>query len=260
LKAKAEKNRAVNESLKIVINGSFGKFGSKWSCLYSPDLMAQVTMTGQLSFLMLIERLHLKGIQTVSANTDGIVTKIPRELESVAEEVVREWEFDTDYEMESTDYLSINSRDINTYIAFKEGGAKGKGVYADKRDPFYILRSNPSNDICVDAVKSFIQTKASMEKTIRECDDITKFLTVRTVNGNAVKNDVEIGKAIRWYYGSEELDAIYYANNGNMVSKSAGGVPLMQLPETFPKDVDYEWYITEAYRILKDIGYKTLRK
>lgn len=256
LKAKREGDKVVNESLKITINGSFGKFGSKWSCLYSPDLMMQVTVTGQLSLLMLIERLELAGISVVSANTDGIVTKMKPEQESTAEEIVEDWQFDTDYEMESTDYISLNSRDINNYIAVKSSGGKGKGAYSDQREHYYKLRTNPSNDICKEAVKAFLQDGKPIEETIRDCQDITKFLNLRTVNGGAVKDGQVIGKAIRWYYGAYELDAIYYSTNGNKVPKSDGGVPLMDLPNKFPEDVDLNWYIGEAKRILKDIGWK----
>lgn len=256
LKAKKSGDKVTNESLKITINGSFGKLGSKWSCLYSPDLMLQVTVTGQLSLLMLIERMELAGISVVSANTDGIVTKMKPDQQELADSIVSDWEFETDYEMESTDYTSLNSRDINNYIAVKETGSKGKGAYSDQREHYYKLRSNPSNDICTEAVKLFLQDGTSIEKTVKNCKDITKFLNLRTVNGGAVKDGKVIGKAIRWYYGSEELDAIYYKTNGNKVPKSDGGVPLMDLPETFPEDVDFNWYVTEAKRILKDIGWK----
>lgn len=256
LAAKRSGDKVTNESLKITINGSFGKLGSKWSCLYSPDLMLQVTVTGQLSLLMLVERLELAGISVVSANTDGIVVKMKPDQEAIAEEIVEDWQFDTDYELEGTDYLSLNSRDVNNYIAVKQKGSKGKGAYADQREHYYKLRSNPSNDICTEAVKAFLEDGKPVEQTIRECKDITKFLNLRTVNGGAVKDGELIGKAIRWYYGSEELDAIFYSTNGNKVPKSDGGVPLMDLPDTFPTDVDFEWYITEAHRILKDIGWK----
>jgi hypothetical protein len=256
LKAKKENNKPVNESLKITINGSFGKLGSKWSCLYSPDLMLQVTVTGQLSLLMLIERLELAGIPVVSANTDGIVVKMKPEQEVLAEDIVEEWQFDTDYELESSDYTSLNSRDINNYIAIKKGGSKGKGAYADQRDHYYKLRSNPNNDICNDAIKAFLQEGKSVKSSVMECKDITKFLSLRTVNGGAIKEGNLIGKAIRWYYGSEELDAIFYSTNGNKVPKSDGGVPLMNLPNVFPSDVDFNWYINEANRRLKDIGWK----
>lgn len=256
LKAKKEGNKVINESLKITINGSFGKFGSKWSCLYSPDLMMQVTVTGQLTLLMLIERLELNGISVISANTDGIVVKMDESKEELSDSIVSDWEFDTNYEMESTDYLSLNSRDVNNYIAVKKGDIKGKGAYADQREHYYRLRSNPGNDICTEAVKLFLSKGTPVEDTIRSSKDITKFLTLRTVNGGAVKEGTLLGKAIRWYYGAHELDAIYYHTNGNKVPKSDHGVPLMDLPEEFPSDVDYDWYIEESKRILKDIGYK----
>ena len=246
---------AINESLKITINGSFGKLGSKWSCLYAPDLMMQVTITGQLSLLMLAERLEQAGIAVISANTDGIVTKIPRVLEAVAEDIVLEWEIDTGYDLEPNDYLSINSRDVNNYIAVKADGVKGKGAYADQSDHYYRLRSNPTNEICSKAVRDFLKDSKPIEETIRNCKDVRQFVSIRTVNGGAVKAGKVIGKAIRWYYGADELDGIFYITSGNKVPRSDGAVPLMQLPEKLPSDIDFQWYINEANDMLKQIGY-----
>ena len=78
LAAKSKKQTKVSDSLKIVINGTFGKLRSQYSIFYSPQLFIQVMLTGQLSLLMLIEALELRGFSVVSANTDGIVTKIKR--------------------------------------------------------------------------------------------------------------------------------------------------------------------------------------
>lgn len=258
----------INESGKIIINGLFGKLGSKWSAIYSPDLMAQVTITGQLTLLMLAEKLELNGIQVVSANTDGIVVKMHPDKEQTAESIVEDWEFETDYEMEATDYESINSRAINDYIAVKKGEpilgeysdknyqVKGKGAFSDTNDHYYQLRSNPSYDICRESVKIFLKIGKKIEETIFECKDIRKFVTIRTVNGGAVKDGKVIGKVIRWYYGSDELDAIFYKTSGNKVPKSDGAVLLMNLPKSFPEDIDYEWYVNQSYMILEDIGYK----
>ena len=269
IKAKKAGDRVTNESLKITINGSFGKLGSKWSILYAPDLMANVTITGQLSLLLLIERFELAGISVLSANTDGIVVKLPRDREEDAADIITEWELDTNYEMESTNYVSLNCRDVNAYIAIKEGEPdtegeyadwkyhiKGKGLYADQRDGYYCLRSNPACDIATEAVKIFLKCGTPIEETIRGCRDITRFLTLRTVNGGAVKDGELLGKAIRWYYGSHELEPIRYSTTGNKVPKSDGAVPLMTLDGSFPNDVDFDRYIDEAYTILKDIGRK----
>ena len=107
LEAKRSGDKVVNESLKIVLNGSFGKFGSKYSILYSPDLLIQTTLTGQLALLQLIEQLELAGISVVSANTDGVVAKCPRAKRDLMAAIVGIWEFFTCFEMEATEYSAL---------------------------------------------------------------------------------------------------------------------------------------------------------
>lgn len=64
-----------------------------------------------------------------------------------------------------------------------------------------------------------------------------------------------LGKVVRWYYGTRSPGPIVYATNGNTVSLSYGATPCMTLPDEFPTDIDYDWYINKANAILKDIGY-----
>jgi len=259
LEAKRTGNKPVNESLKITINGTFGKLASKWSFLFSPDMMMQVTITGQLTLFMLIERLELAGVSVVSGNTDGIVVKmLPNQL-SMVEEIVEDWEFETEYKMDYSDYSGLYSRDVNNYIAVKSNGEiKGKGAYADQSEHYYKLRKNPVNLICTEAVKLFLSKNKSIEDTIKECTDIRKFVTIRTVNGGALYEGGLVGKAVRWYYGKHELDAMYYKTSGNKVPRSDGAKPIMDLPNTLPSDIDYDWYIAETYKFLKEIGYTKL--
>jgi hypothetical protein len=49
VEAKKKGDSVVANALKIVANGSFGKLGSRYSVLYSPHLMIQVTLTGASS-------------------------------------------------------------------------------------------------------------------------------------------------------------------------------------------------------------------
>jgi hypothetical protein len=259
--------KTIADSLKIVINGTYGKLGSAFSILYSPDLLIQVTLTGQLSLLLLIERLELAGIPVVSANTDGIVIKCPKHMESMMDEIVAQWERDTGFDTEETLYKALFSRDVNNYIAVKdpttwreddelEDRVKTKGVFAKPG-----LSKNPQNEICVDAIKELLINNKPIEQTIRGCNDITKFVNVRTVKGGAVKLYEQgqpgtfLGKAIRWYYGKDIPGEIVYAKSGNKVPKSDGAQPLMDLPDVFPSDVDYEWYERETLKILKKVDY-----
>lgn len=183
VEAKKKGDSVVANALKIVANGSFGKLGSRYSVLYSPHLMIQVTLTGQLALLMLIEALELVGIRVVSGNTDGIVMHARREQEALLLEVVSWWEGVTTFNTEETRYAALFSRDVNNYLAIKEGGGvKGKGAFA----PTSIAK-NPQNNICTEAVIALIDKGVPIEKTIRECTDIRKFVTVRTVRGGGVQ-------------------------------------------------------------------------
>ncbi len=314
VEAKKKGDSVVANALKIVANGSFGKLGSRYSVLYSPHLMIQVTLTGQLALLMLIEALELAGIRVVSANTDGIVMHARRAQEALLLEVVSWWEGVTTFNTEETRYAALFSRDVNNYLAIKEGGGvKGKGAFA----PTSIAK-NPQNNICVEAVVALISKGVPIAETITGCQDIRKFVTVRTVRGGAVQitrtrydetltpgekrdvllangwmqivegpltkarfdcipdgcgYDVEtayrlhcgedsvqyLGKVVRFYIGHSSIGAIYYKDknntgNRNKVPGSDGAVPVMELPDTLPGDIDYGFYIREANEILNDIG------
>jgi hypothetical protein len=183
VEAKKKGDSVVANALKIVANGSFGKLGSRYSVLYSPHLMIQVTLTGQLALLMLIEALELAGIRVVSGNTDGIVMHCRRDQETALLGVVGWWEGATTFNTEETRYAALFSRDVNNYLAIKEGGGfKGKGAFA----PTSIAK-NPQNNICVEAVIALIDKGVPIAETITGCQDIRKFVTVRTVRGGGVQ-------------------------------------------------------------------------
>ncbi len=328
--AKERGDKVIADSLKIVINGSFGKFGSMYSVLYAPNFLIQTTITGQLSILMLIERLELAGINVVSANTDGIVIKCPRAGHALFNSIVAQWEHDTNFKTEETRYLALYSRDVNNYIAVKQkevrnpdgsigwleepAGTKTKGAYANpwasKKNLAERLHKNPTTTICVEAVEAFLTKGTPIDHTIRSSTDITKFVSVRSVKGGAVKvwgytpppphetredllriagftqfdsqywivpgqqsglpvgsayqmakdmlakpmNTEYLGKSIRWYYGKNVPGELVYATSGNKVPRSDGAMPCMVLPDTFPDDVDLDWYINESVKILQQIA------
>tara|TARA_R100000544_G_scaffold20565_1_gene9994 strand:+ start:6982 stop:8754 length:1773 start_codon:yes stop_codon:yes gene_type:complete len=252
MRAKDEGDKVTDASLKIVINGSFGKFGSKYSSLYSPNLLIQTTITGQLSLMMLIERLTLIGVKVCSANTDGIVPLFDNSLLDEVEQVCFDWELDTGFELEDTFYKALYSRDVNNYLAVKlDDSYKGKGVFT-----LGGLGKNPNTPICYKAAIAYIIDGVHPEETIRNCTVVSDFTAIRTVNGGAVCNGQLIGKSIRWYYSLVTEDCIRYAKNNNKVPKTDGAWPMMQLRETIPGDLNYQWYIDETFEILGTLGYE----
>lgn len=253
--AKRAGDKTTADTLKIVLNGSFGKFGSPYSTLYSPDLLIQTTVTGQLSLLMLIERIEAAGIAVISANTDGIVIKCPKARYDTLLEVIAEWEFITNFETEETRYNAIYSRDVNNYIAIKEhGGIKLKGAYAPP-EPVASSWPSPHNQICVEAVCNLIEFGIPIEATICECTDVRQFVTIRTVKGGAMWRGEYVGKAVRWIASTIGDQPMRYRTTGNKVPNTDYCRPLMELPTSLPSDIDFDYYIAEANGILKDISY-----
>jgi hypothetical protein len=252
LKAKKEGDKVVNATLKIVINGTFGKLGSKYSILYSPGLMLKVTLTGQLALLMLIERLENRGIKVVSANTDGFVSLLDKDKYSEYESICLDWELETGLILEENRYNALYSRDVNNYLAIKDDSYKGKGIFT-----LDALSKNPQATITIKAVINYlIDATKTIEATIRNCEDLREFLVVRSVAGGAVYKDQYLGKVVRWIY-IKEGDTIYYKKNGNKVAKSDGSYPVMDLNiEVKAEAIDYDRYVQESYDVLKDIGIK----
>jgi len=312
--AKRSGDKTTAQTLKIFLNGLYGKLGSPYSIVYAPDLMIQVTLTGQLVLLMLIERIELAGIHVVSANTDGIVIKCPRNRENDLLGIVQQWEHETGMETEETRYKALFSRDINNYIALKEkGGSKTKGVFSTPG-----LQKNVEHEICSEAAAAFLEHGTPVAHTVMSCTDIRKFLIMRKVTGGAIQithshyddtltpgqkrdlllangwyqtvtgrlaearfdlipdgcgYDAEtayrmhcgddryhyLGKVIRWHYGRGVDTALYGKKQNktggrNKVPSSDGAVPMMNLVDGIPANLDHAAYIRVAEGILRDVG------
>lgn len=252
LEAKASGDKVTADALKIAVNGSFGKLGSKWSALYAPQLFLQVTVTGQLCLLMLIEQMESRGVQVISANTDGIVIHTQEHNADVVDEITFDWMMRTSFTLESSDYRALISRDVNTYLAIKDDGTyKGKGAFGATG-----LMKNPDMQIVQRSVAEYAAHGTPIEKTIRASRDVREFVSVRRVQGGARWRDELLGKAVRFYYCTSvgHNECIHYAKNSNRVPKSAGARPLMELPDHFPEDIYYPAYIEAADKMLAEVG------
>lgn len=291
--ARAQYKKNAN-SKKTLTNGTFGKLGSMWSIFYAPSEMIQVTITGQLSLLMLIEMLELSGISVISANTDGIVIKCRRDMEWLRDQCISWWESVTGFEMEHAEYRLLASRDINSYVAVKpDNTVKLKGAYAPP-EPGPSGWPNPTGQICVDAVVAYLAHGVPLHDTVYACTDIRQFIYVRQVKGGgsylptavppksttlsamraigatgATNDEVRASYATlrdRTLAQAQYLGKAvrwYYAVGsqgciitpaGGLVARTEGCAPMMELTDTLPDDIDREWYVREAVSLLADLG------
>lgn len=178
-----DKHATAAACLKIVANaGIFGKMGSEKSFLCDKKAMYQVTINGQLFLLMLIEKLELAGIHVISANTDGIVTIVPRELEQTADDICHWWEKHLGLELEFTYYTKYVTEGVNSYLTVKRGGSsKFKGRMNPKMFLEDLSKGYNSPIVAKCVTEYFINGTPVME-TLRNAKSILDFCRTQNFN------------------------------------------------------------------------------
>lgn len=178
-----DKHATAAACLKIVANaGIFGKMGSEKFFLCDKKAMYQVTINGQLFLLMLIEKLELAGIHVISANTDGIVTIVPRELEQTADDICHWWEKHLGLELEFTYYTKYVTEGVNSYLTVKRGGSsKFKGRMNPKMFLEDLSKGYNSPIVAKCVTEYFINGTPVME-TLRNAKSILDFCRTQNVN------------------------------------------------------------------------------
>jgi len=260
LAAKRAGDKVTADVLKIVANGTFGKASDPFSAIYDPQLLVNVTILGQLALLVLIQMLE-GAAKVVSANTDGITVLVREDNVADLESTVFAWEKVTGFEMENTEYAALYQKDVNNYIAVKRsGGVKQKGAFLDK---WPDLRHNPRANIVATAVTKAVSEGTPIEETIRSCQDLHQFVLTQDVTGSWTTSwrGVPLGKMLRWYKSTQEGAAEIIRTPGPgakgvaaAVPDSASCIPLDDMPGFIPVDLDYDWYIKKARKLLRLIS------
>lgn len=204
MEAKRSGNKKVANTLKIVLNGTFGKLGSIYCSFYSPDLLIAVTITGQLNLLCLIDELEkLVGVKVHSANTDGVLVAYPPAQRENVLAVFNKNAKRTGFEYEETPYSKVAMKDVNNYIAITEerpaaiidkvsilshvakgGVAKTKGLYAESS-----LMKNPTMEVCSKMTVDYLKAgKAPQESVIHYLNKPDLYMAVRNVKGGGVQH------------------------------------------------------------------------
>jgi hypothetical protein len=248
--AKKENNVSKANVYKIILNGSFGKFGDQYSSLYSPKLLIHTTITGQLSILMLIEKLEEYDYNVLSTNTDGITVKVKKDKYDFFRKIVKSWEDKTNFKTEEVKYKSLHNQSVNSYIAIKEDGTlKCKGLFGSDD-----ISRNPAIKICKEAIFSYLLDKRKVEDTIMNAkQDPSNFIMVRKCAKGGYWKGEYLGKVVRWYWSTKGEPITN--PKGDKVANTDDAFPIMNMEDKIA-DIHYEKYIKESYKLLSWIGIK----
>lgn len=210
IEAKVKKDKIKADILKISINAVFGKLGNPDYWFYDPQAFFSVTISGQLYLLSLVEFLILRGFEVISANTDGIITKVLREREEEYYQACKEWETLTGFELEFTHYEKYIRRDVNNYIAQGNNKVKRKGDFVCKEDNslYKRLSQSYSPEIIPQALTNYFVNDIPVEDTLASSKNIFDFFMSQRVNKKFKTifrngNDIELQHTNRYYASLE---------------------------------------------------------
>ena len=265
IEAKKSGDKVKADGLKITVNSIFGKLGFEYFWLLDAKQMLSTTLSGQVGLLMLIEDLHSAGIHVISSNTDGIVCKIPRVLEDKYFEIAKNWEQETNLQLEFTDYKKYVRRDVNSYITEKaDGYTKEKGAFLKEVD----LKKAYHMPIVAQALYGYFIKGIPVKQTLEKSNDIMDFCISQ-------KSANTFGIELHTIKGIEELqktNRFFITKKGGALIKRSGskriglyvGRQVGILNEYDPKipfkkyAVDYSFYEKEVMKIIDAIEPKQM--
>lgn len=272
------KGTPQNAVMKLALNAVYGSTNDKFSPFYDPKTTMIITINGQFTLCLLIEKvLELESVEVIQANSDGFTVKCKRSVVEELDRLVKEWEDLTQLEMEKAIYSKMAIRDVNNYIAVYENGkTKRNGAYEYKLQHIdsegLQFHQNQSMIVVKRAAFEAIVNGVPVERTIKGCKDPFDFcLRTKVPRSSRLVSVDEEGIE----YPEQNISRYYVAKNGRQLVKimpplQEGGeerrlsINSGQLVKTcndiddFEWDVDYDFYIDQANKLVEGVGGKVV--
>ncbi len=128
------KASAENAMLKLALNGVYGDSNNQFSVFYDSAYTMKITINGQLSLCLLVEKLLvIDSLQVIQVNTDGVTVKMKRSDRAEYDRICAEWQKQVKLDLEYAEYKAMYIRDVNNYTAhYTNDKIKQKGAYEYK--------------------------------------------------------------------------------------------------------------------------------
>lgn len=272
---KHPKGTALNLGYKLSLNSIYGKSNSFYSPLRDPMYTVKTTINGQLMLTMLAEKLSKIGTP-IMLNTDGVEFLIPRSKADEYDEICKQWEQETNVELEHDRYDFMAIRDVNNYIARTEDGkVKRKGAYMTWEDYKGDWHKAPNFTVIGSMASNYFETGIAPEITIKDYTNIFDYMAgfkrkrsfvILEFALNADKGmglDIHMERTIR-YYASMKGGGLYKfypaKKKGGFTAVPGTTNALVKVAQTVSKDhienypdLDKGYYISEAYKLINAI-------
>lgn len=268
LQAKKDGDKEVSNTLKLPLNIVSGATEQVYNDLYDPRQARGMRISGQLFLTELVMRLinSCKSFKLLNFNTDGLMYSVDKVELPKVDEVCRQWELTTGFELETDEIDRVWIKDVNNLLFVKTNGkVKTVGGYLNygisEKGAWNI---NNNAVIVKKALVEYFVKGTPVEKTITECNDIFEFQFIAKV-GTKYKeayhlvNDekLPVQKVNRVYATKDKRYGTLYK-----VHRETGRpAKIEDLPkhciidnrnELNVRDIDKEHYIQKAHKMISD--------
>jgi hypothetical protein len=232
--------------------------------LYDLENLYKITITGQLLLAKVMEDMNEAGYRVVYANTDGFMIEEKNTFnddryKAIAGEWVEEVGIGLEYEKVENALI----RDVNNFIIIKEGGkVKAKGEYNNGLG----RRISAYANISTKAVLNFVIDGTPIMDTIKAGTKIEDFVLyhkfAKQYNPTFIKDHLtnkttHFSRVLRYYLSNAKSNyfTAYNTNTGSWINKENNEniSVLKTLPDSLPKDIDYDRYLIIAYDRLEKL-------
>lgn len=268
IEAKHSGQKLKNLALKLTLNSVTGKMQQEESWMYDPFNVFRIRINGQLILLMLVDRLLELNCEIVQINTDGVMFIAKKTAKDEIQETVSEVERITQLTFESDNYEAFYQYAVNDYFGVVDGYEQSHDPeLIEKRGMFRtepILGKGLAPTVIPKSVINYFLTKQPVSEFIRQQTDIHDFLmSQRTDKKFKVRHGDRFVQRINRYYASTNGYSLYKVDKDgkeeNMLTKS--GVTILNKMDDLPiteRHVNYNYYISEANKIIADLSYQQL--
>jgi DNA polymerase elongation subunit (family B) len=275
------KKTPQNLAIKLALNSVYGRTNDKYSVFYDPKATMTITINGQLSLCMLTEMLmkEFDDIEFIQLNTDGITYVADRKDYDAIWSVIRQWEQITGLQMEDALYSKMAIRDVNNYCAVYEESGKIKlnGAYEHRIGHIdgegLAFHQNQSMVVIKRAAVEQIVNGIPVDKTIRSCKNPFDFCgrtkvprSSRLVSVDEEGIEYAEQNICRYYIAKdgrslvkimppldEGKDERYLSINAGQKVRTCNDIKDFSF-----KDLDYDFYIQEAQKMVDNVGVKVV--
>lgn len=266
IQAKHSGQKQKNLALKLTLNSVTGKMQQETSWMYDPFSVFKIRINGQLILLMLADLLLQHSCEIVQVNTDGVMFIAKKAYKDAIMESVAKLEQLTKLSFEADSYEAFYQFAVNDYFGVVDGFSQSRNPKLIEKKGMFItepvLGKGLAPTIIPEAVINYFVYNIPVEDTIRNCNDIRKFLMSQRVDRKfkVEYDDKYIQRINRWYASTngcylytvdESKTPIKYSN----LLKKSGVTILNYIDDVSTKNrkINYPYYISEARKIIDQL-------